>query len=509
MGGFIANAVAAVLAGVLMYLSFPPLPFWYAAPVGVAVLVGVLTNWTREPIRASTGLGYGFLAGVGLFVPLLPWIGMYVGPLPWLALALVCAGYVALFGLGTVWLWKLPRLLAVVAIPAWWVATEWIRSSFPFGGFPWGRLAFGQPDGALLPIAALIGAPGLSFMVALTGVGLLIAVSSIVRRNPQWIGVGAAAAIAPFVLALAFQPSVANANNSTNTLNVAAVQGNVPRLGLDFNAQRRAVLDNHVNRTLELAAAVRSGEATQPDVVIWPENSSDVDPFRSSEATERINAAAAAINAPIIVGAVIYNGDGTFSNSAIVWEPFTGPSDRHDKAIIQPFGEYMPMRDFFRLFSDFVDMAGNFVPGDSNWVVNAAGIPVGIATCFEVAFDRALTTAVRDGAQYLAVPTNNATFTTADSTDMTFQQLAMSQVRAAEHGRAVVVAATSGVSAVVRPDGTIEQQSGIFVPEVLTTEVPLHTDLTLATRLGPWPERVLVVFALAALAAVYVRRQPN
>src|SRR6185437_9417893 len=56
------------------------------------------------------------------------------------------------------------------------------------------------------------------------------------------------------------------------TVTIAAVQGNVPRLGLDFNAQRRAVLDNHVKETLQLAADVAAGKLAKPDLVIWPEN---------------------------------------------------------------------------------------------------------------------------------------------------------------------------------------------------------------------------------------------
>ena len=86
---------------------------------------------------------------------------------------------------------------------------------------------------------------------------------------------------------------------------VAAVQGNVPRLGLDFNAQRRAVLDNHVRETLRLAEDVRAGLAPQPQFVIWPEDSSDIDPFVNADAAQQIAQAAAAIGAPILVGTVL------------------------------------------------------------------------------------------------------------------------------------------------------------------------------------------------------------
>ncbi|WP_149360039.1 apolipoprotein N-acyltransferase [Lolliginicoccus suaedae] len=494
-----------VLAGVLLYLSFPPSPHWYAAPLGIALLVGVLTGWAGRPISARAGFGHGFLAGAGFFIPLLPWVGMYVGAVPWLALALVCALYMGLFGAGTVVAWRLPRYAAVAVIPLWWAATEWLRSIFPFGGFPWGRLAFGQSGSPLLPIAALGGAPLLSTVVALLGVAVLLLGAAIARRDIQD---GAATAVSLALVtgtAAAMTPMVSPAPEGAPTLTIAAVQGNVPRLGLEFNAQRRAVLANHVDVTLELAAAVERGEQPRPDLVIWPENSSDVDPLRDAEASSLITGAARRIGAPIVVGAVLYNGDGTFTNSVMAWDPVAGPVDRHDKAIIQPFGEYMPMRGFFRLFSDYVDLAGNFVPGDSDWVIEAGGVPLGIATCYEVAFDRAFATAVRSGAQILAVPTNNATFTTPDEPDMTYQQLAMSRVRAVEHGRAVVVAATSGVSALVLPDGSVIAESGIFERDVLVAEMPLRTELTVATRLGAWPERGLVAAAVIALLVALAR----
>ncbi len=112
------------------------------------------------------------------------------------------------------------------------------------------------------------------------------------------------------------------------SVNIAVVQGNVPRLGLDFNAQRRAVLDYHVQATRNLAAQVASGEVRQPDLVVWPENSSDIDPLKDSIANAEISSAALEIGAPILVGAVL-DGPGRFvSNAGIVWDPQTGPGAR-------------------------------------------------------------------------------------------------------------------------------------------------------------------------------------
>lgn len=498
---------AAVVAGLLLYASFPPSTCWYLAPIGIAVLTLVV----RDATRLRGGFGYGLLAGLAFFLPLLPWTGIYVGPVPWLALSAACAIYVGLFGL-------LARLVS--ALPGWplwvatmWTLTEWGRSSFPFGGFPWGRLAFGQADGWYLPLAWLGGAPVVSFAVALTGTVLAALALRLRRRDVPRRAVGiitlaTVVAIIP-VTGVILRTALPAPDDGDRSITVAAIQGSVPRLGLDFNAQRRAVLDNHIRRTEELARAVAAGTAAQPDVVIWPENSSDIDPLRNADAYAEITAAARAVRAPILVGAVLVNDDRTTTNSVIVWDA-DGPGERHDKKIVQPFGEYLPYRGFFRHFSSYADRAGHFVPGHGDGVVHARpsdggpAVAIGVATCYEVAFDRAFEDSLRAGAQVLTVPTNNATF---GDSDMTYQQLAMSRVRAVEHGRALVVAATTGVSAIVTADGVVRQQTAKFVPAALVAKLPLRTESTPATAMGPLPERVVCVLAAAVAVVAALRRR--
>ncbi|MEK8071551.1 apolipoprotein N-acyltransferase [Rhodococcoides navarretei] len=495
------STALSVAGGGLIFASFPPRTLWFLAPLGIAMLAAVLTGFGgRRSVSLKAGFGYGFAAGLGFFVPLLPWIGVYVGPMPWLALAAAESVFVGLFGtLGvlaarTAW-WPLSMALA-------WSLTEWLRSSVPFGGFPWGRLAFGQPEGWLLPLASIGGAPLLGFGVALTGTGMAALLLLGSRRDGMRSVVGpVAATTVASIVALAVLPTL-HSNDAPEgderTVTIAAVQGSVPRLGLDFNAQRRAVLDNHVSETMALAADVDAGRQPAPDLVVWPENASDIDPLRNADAATLITQASVAVGAPILVGTVLVNADGTNTNSVIAWNGTDGPGERHDKKIIQPFGEYLPFRSFFRLFSEYADRAGYFVPGSGNGVVHAAGIAAGIATCYEVAFDRALEESVRSGAEFIAIPTNNATF---GDTEMTYQQLAMSRVRAVEHGRTVVVAATSGVSAIVAPDGGVLQQTPLFTADVLVSSVVLRQSLTVATRLGSGSELVLCLAAVVALGA--------
>jgi apolipoprotein N-acyltransferase len=514
---------ASVVAGLLLCSSFPSFNWWWAAIVAFALLAWVLTRPETKPVG---GLGYGFLFGLAFYPPLVHWISILVGVTPLLALVLVCAVFPAIFG-----------LLAVVVrqVPGWpiwfavlWAAQEWLKSTVPFGGFPWGVVAAGQTGGPFLPLVRLGGVPLLSATIVLIGGSATAiasetvswwrvsrqAVTSADRAGTQDAGEdvpGSPPAVMlpticiclAFFATMAVWPQVRHSGTGSGNepvATVAVVQGNVPRLGLDFNAQRFAVLGNHLRETRRLAEEIRAGRAPQPDFVVWPEDASEVDPLRNPDVAQQISVAVEAIRAPILVGALAEvpgrpPGAPAETNTVIVWNPATGPGDRHDKRIVQPFGEYLPWRGFFRHLSALADRAGYIVPGKGSGVVHAAGIPVGIATCWEVVFDRALRHSVRNGAQVLAVPANNANF----NRTMSEQQLAFSKVRAVENDRYVIVASNTGISAVVAPDAHELARTGFFEPAYLDTQVRLKTTLSPAAKWGPIVQGLLIVAAVVVV----------
>ena len=352
------RTLLAAAGGLVLVLAFPGYDLPTLAVLGPAALALAVRGQ-----RWRSGLWLGLVFGLTFFIPLLSWTGVYVGPVPWLALAAWEAVHLALLGGATAVTSRL-RLW-----PLWtaalWVADEAVRGRFVLGGFPWGRLGFSQTEGPLMSLAAYGGVPLVTFAVALTGALLAAAGIALHRawlraddageRGPA-LRVAATSVVAvlavPLVGAVAWLPlpgSSLTAGGPPKT--VAVIQGNVPRAGLDFNAQRRAVLDNHVQSTLDLAAAVTAGDQPRPDLVLWPENSSDIDPYVNADAAREIDRAARAIGAPVLVGAIV-NGPGRFiSNTAIVWDPENGPGDTYVKRHPVPLGEYVPARGFFRFFS--------------------------------------------------------------------------------------------------------------------------------------------------------------
>jgi apolipoprotein N-acyltransferase len=499
--------LAAAAAGGALLLAFPPYHQWWLAPVGVAALAVAVHRR-----RAPAGAGLGALSGLVLFVPLLSWTNVDVGSLPWLLLAALQAGYLALLGAAAAyaspvadrWRWSWPLLTALA-----WVGQEALRSRTPFGGFPWGRLAFSQADSPLLPLAGLGGAPLVSFAVALAG-GLLAAAAWRRWWPLRWVrlaGAGGLVAAGAVVLlsGLAVPPPPPPAGP---VVTVAVVQGNVPRLGLEFNAQRRAVLDNHVNATLELADQVAAGRQPPPELVIWPENSSDIDPLANPDAADRISQAADAVGAPILVGAILHGpGEDEVRNVGLVWQPGTGPGEVYAKRHPVPFAEYLPLEPVVyplgRAITAEIDRVAGFTPGDRPGVLTMGPVRIGNVICFEVAYDGLVRDTVTGGAQLLVVQTNNATFNEAEAR----QQLAMVRLRAVEHTRASLMASTVGISGFVAPDGRVSPATGFFTRDILVRTLTVTDHRTVATAVGSWPELGLAAGALATLGAAHLLRR--
>ncbi|GII22430.1 apolipoprotein N-acyltransferase [Planosporangium mesophilum] len=498
----VGAAAAAVAAGLALLVAFPPYGLWWLAPIGVALLTVAVHGR-----RVTAGLGLGAVTGAVFFTPLLHWTNTQVGAAPWLLLCALQTLYIAALGAGLAAVRPLvrrwPALLAPVTAVLW-VAQEALRDRTPFGGFPWARLAFSQADSPLLRLAALGGAPTVTFAVALAGGLLAAAALAAARKAPRRAAaVPAAAALALVGLAAV----VPTAGTGGRPVTVAYVQGNVPRLGLDFNAQRQQVLRNHVAGTEELARRVAAGQVAKPDLVIWPENASDVDPVEDVVAGDLITRAARAIDAPILVGALLEGPGDRTRNVGLVWLPTGGPVATYVKRHPVPFAEYVPLRPLARKVTTKVDLVrSDFLAGDRPGVLRVGPATVGDVICFEVAYDGVVRDTVTGGAELIVTQTNNATF----DADEAAQQLAMVRLRAVEHGRDATMVSTVGISAFVTADGRVHEVTGFNTPAVEARVLRLRDTRTLATGLGAWPEYVLLAAAAAALVgAALLGRKPR
>lgn len=472
----------AVVAGLAMNLAFPGAGWWPLAIASSTVLWFALAR-----VGAWAGLITGWAFGVAFFLPHLFWAYSAVGFAPWLVLSLAQGLAVGLFGASWASVRRSQMLINArawaqpVAFALLWTGFEELRSMVPFGGFPWGKVAFSQASSPLGHLAWAGGAPLVTFATVLAGAALALAIEAGRARRWVYVALGPLVAIG-LVVAGIFVPLDAQATGGK--LSIGVVQGNVPDEGLDSFAQARQVTTNHLEVTQQLMAS----NPEPLDILIWPENSADYDPRVDAQTNQIVTQAAQLAQAPLLLGTQDLTPEEGRYNVSLLWSTNGMVLDSYQKQHPAPFAEYIPMRSFSRIFSDAVDrVSRDMIAGEGPAVMDLpapqAGrtVTIGTIICFEVAYDGLVRQSVRNGAEIIIVQTNNATFgMTAEST----QQLAMTQLRAIEFGRTTVQASTVGVSAIVMPDGRVIESTELFTPAHMDAEVPLRDEATPAMYLG-------------------------
>jgi apolipoprotein N-acyltransferase len=506
------RAAAAVLAGVLLGLSWQPFGWWPLVAVSIPAFTLTVRN---QPPRRAFGLGYLF--GLGLLTVAVSWshvLGVWIA-------ALLIVFEALFFGVLGVLLSLLSRLRWwPVAAAAAWVLVEYAYARVPFGGFGWIRLAYAAVDTPLAGFLPVIGVAGLSFVVALIAQVIAWCAHALwsMRAEPARMTVRTFVLPLTALVLLLVVPAglrlyqVEPEQTAAGQVDIGIVQGNVPGRGIDAMGRARSVTNNHLSETVDLITRVRLGQERQPDFLLWPENSTDIDPTVDPVTRLTVDAAAQVAGRPILVGAVMRGpGEGERQTSALWWEPGRGPQARYDKQNLVPFGEWIPFRDQLKPLVPILERVGaQSVPGTKPGVlevrVDDRVLRLGDLICFELAYDETVYETVRGGAQVLLVQSNNATY---GGTGQIEQQFAITRARAMEARREVAVATTNSVSGFIDRNGRVVHRTTEFTADSLVVSMPLRSAVTPALSVAPWLERGLAALALVAagLAIVTDRRR--
>lgn len=417
---------------------------------------------------------YSFLFAQTWFLIHIHWMHV-LGYDAWIALATLCALPWLLFGII-----QIPSTgLKAVFIPTFAVITiEGIRSVIPWGGFPWGLLAYSQLDGPLVQLARIGGSSLVSGAVVACAASIVLSYRS---RNLKYVSIPLLLCAVSFVI-----PAV----KTSEQIAVAAIQGNVPRTGLNLSAQREAVFQNHVSETTKFLDQISS--SSKPDLIVWPESSTDIDPIPPGQVRAKIDEISNQAQVPLLVGAVTWSqSDSGPANAGILWLPEKGPVKQYAKNHLVPFGEYIPLRDFLtRYISRLQLVPVDYQPGTTPGLFQVGDFLVGDVICFEVAYGKQIRETVALGAQIIAVQTNNATYGNTEQPD---QQFAITRFRAIEHQRPFVVASTSGVSGLIDHNGNVIEKTEQFVAATVSGEVETVTEKSVTDRIPLWSALIGII----------------
>jgi len=463
-------ALYSFLSGLLLSAAYKPIGLWFAAPLAIALLIYTI-NDSGKFFRSFAIFAFTFNAA-GLI-----WSNKYVGVTPWIALVLLQTVYYLPLGLlkriGEYWYFFLP-----VAF----VALEELRARFPFGGFGWLRIGFSQVDAPYARLASIGGVSLLSLATLLLGV----ATFQLAKR-------GSGITLPAIAIALTLSGIFVLPNNSPRqTFQVLAVQGSVPKLGLDFNERATEVFYRHLTTTEK---ALREGK--KPDLIIWPENSVDVDPFNNLKVGTAINSLVDKAEVPLIIGAVLRT-NAQLQNASILWEPNIGATTRYIKRHLTPFGEVMPLRSLLTFFSDLPNQIEDFSPGESAVIHKVGQAQIAPIICFELIDDHLIQSSASQSNLFV-VQTNSATFAnTAESA----QQLAITRIRSIEHARYSVSVSTVGISAIIDTNGIVLKSTKENVAASINSTVALNATRTIYDRLGEFAWVLVILVGLGFGAAL-------
>jgi apolipoprotein N-acyltransferase len=437
------KSILAIASGLLLFAAFPPFTLWPAAFLGAALLFFLLADE-----KLSRRFLLALLAGGAFFAPLLHWSSIYVGSLPWLILALGESLIFSLIALAPI----KRSIYGAIVFASTFTLIELLRMKAPFGGFGWGRIGFTQVD-SLQMFYPIIGVVGVSFIA--------LSLSALLVVNLRFLFV-----FIPIIALIFFD---VNLNTpSGKSLKIVAVQGSVPELGLEFNQRALAVLNNHIDATPKQSNA---------DLIIWPENASDVDPIMNLKARQGIAELIEEIEKPLLVGAVEQRVSGPL-NSSLFYGADGGLLSRYVKQDLAPFGEYIPLRSISEIISPLARQVRDFIPGD-NWVKHRVNnIEFQSLICFEVLDDDHIQSGAVN-AEFFVAQTNNATF--GDSYQAA-QQLQITRARAAELSRQFAVVSTTGYTAHIDQNGKVLTAAEQFKPVALEMEIEAFKDRATTVR---------------------------
>ena len=472
----LARPALALGAGTLVALSMPPWGFWPLAILGVALFEVTLgeTPSRRERLRLGLLFGAGWMyLGMGWMVQLTAPGYVVAG----LVFSLFHAAATVAAPVGP---WR------VIGRPAALAAVEALRFSFPFGGIPLATMGMSQVGGPLVGVVRVGGVILLTWLVVQLGIALAAVGTTFVHQTGLRAEPQATWALLS-VTAIVVLSVIAPRGAATGTaLDVAAVQGGGEQGTSALEVPSSLVTERH----LEATRTIR--DDADLDLVLWPENTIDVDVFDGSAIYQAIAAEAARLDAPFAVGVT----EEPRINSQIVVAPNGDIVDQYVKVRRVPFGEYVPLRGILEALGAPIEQIGRDAEAGTGpaYVDLPDGTRLGVVISWEVFFAGRAREGVKAGAEAILNPTNGASYT---GTIVQTQQVASSRLRAIETGRWVVQAAPTGFTAIVDADGNVRQRTAVSEQRVLYDTVELRDGRTWYTNLGDGPFIVALIMLLA------------
>ena len=474
----------------------------FLAWIALTPLLCSLTDGDAGATPFQSGFFSLFTADLMIFGWLLPTFHTAHINLPttiasWVALSAIVAlygGAFARFYVSVPWPSVRPWLAAAA-----WVALDEVRSTI-LTGFPWALASHTQARSpALIQIAAVTGAPGVTFLIILFNGALAEAINGAKRVRLQWSSIAAAALVVLTVAGGYWRLSRADANPPARSLNVSLLQGNIDQYRKWDEAYEADIRQTYA--ALSAKAAI-----DKPDLIVWPETAVPAWIPRDPTYVKWVGDVVRASNTPHLFGALSGTEEKGY-NAAILALPDGSLADQYNKRHLVPFGEYVPLENLLKRVVPYLGQVGVFASGTESVHFHLGDLRLAPCICYESMFPSLVRNEAR-GADAIVNITNDGWFLKTSAPE---QHFVVNIFRAVENGRPVFRAANTGISAFIDAFGRIIFESPLLVAAAYTQRVPIpdRSFHTIYSQWGNWFGWLCALAAAAWTGLALLQRLPG
>lgn len=481
-----AHAILNLSGGFVAVGSFAP---WSYYPLICVSLIAALFSWSQLTPRLA--LRYGYVFGFAYALGSVYWVYYslhdYGGAHPAFAgfMVLLCAMILAFYYALLAWVFaSLKRYCGawqshLLLFPSLWTLAEWLRS-FSTVGFPWNLAGQALIDSPLAGIFPLFGVYGASFIVAFVAAAIVW-----LYRCDHLQARIATALVAITMITASLATSYMQWTSSwSQPVSFALIQANVQQNIKFDRASFKSIVRDYTRLTRQHLGS---------ELIVWPETAI---PLYADQLQRRvlplIEEDLKQSNSHLLAG--VFHRDDSGSHNSMI--NVSDGSFYHKKRLV-PFGETIPLRGVLDFFSDWIYIPmSDLSVAPSSALTTVGDHQVGLSICYESAFPSDIAAALPN-ASYLVNVSNDSWF--GDSI-APFQFLQITRLRAAETGRNLLRATSTGISALVDFRGKIVSQTELFEQQVLTGQVQPRRGMTPYTQAGNIPvlgaATVLIIWSL-------------
>lgn len=388
--------------------------------------------------------------------------------------------FVLYVAISRTYLAKKHPLINVVSLAAIYPFYEFTQT-LGWWGVPWGRLSLGQADLLFhIQTVSLFGSYFVTAIIILVNAFIAFAIMNY-RKNLKAEKVYAVSALCVYlfnlILGFGLYYSEEKRIESAEKISVGVIQGNFSSAEKWF-IDVDTIFNRHITLTEESAKA-------GAEVVIWAETALPIKYRENGSYCSRISDTAKEYGITILVGA-LEGSEELDRNAIICYNPDGTRQDTvYAKRHLVPFGEYVPMRSFTEVCLPFLTeiaiLEDDWMPGEDSAVFNTDSGMIGSLICFDSIYESLARDSVRDGAELLAISTNDSWFSESAALYMHNNQ---ARLRAVENRRFVARSANTGLSSFITSHGDILSTIPPLETGYLNCEVALLSHKTLFSHIG-------------------------